>query len=243
MLSNSPARRRALPEQGKLDRWVRLRAAILGVLLVATISAMLIIDFLPSNRVILNVGDVASEAIFAPHDLSYESEILTEQAREANAASVQEIYDPPDASIARQQEVRARQILDYISSVRQDSYATLDQKTRWIAAIPDLNLSQSAIERMLNLTEAQWLEVRDETVRVLVRAMQGVDIKESAVANVRRLLPTLISLGMTGDQAAVVEAISGSLVTANTFYNAARTEEARQEARASVEPVKVTIRA
>jgi putative nucleotidyltransferase with HDIG domain len=228
-------------EPVNLDRASIARAVVLGVFLAASISAILLIDFLPSNQVILEPNEVSSLTILAPNDLTYESEILTEQARDAQAASVQDIFDPPDASVARQQEVRARQILDYISTVRQDPYASPEQQVEWIAAIPDLDLSPQVIETILALDEEEWQEVKGETVRVLVRAMQG-EIKESQVAAVRRSLPTLISLSMTGEQATVVEAIAGDLVTANTFYNAVRTDEAKQLAREDTEPVSVTVR-
>jgi putative nucleotidyltransferase with HDIG domain len=212
-----------------------------GVFLAVAISAVLLIDFLPSNQVILEPNEVSSLTILAPYDLTYESEIRTEQARDAQAASVQEIFDPPDASVARQQEVRARQILDFMSTVRQDPYASPEQQASWLAAIPDLDLPQGVIEIILALDEEEWQEVKDETVRVLVRAMQG-EIQESRVSEVRRSLSTLISLSMSGDQATVVEAIAGDLVTANTFYNAVRTDEARQQAREATEPVMVTVR-
>jgi len=241
MLNQAPGRRWAAVEPVIVDRMSTVRAVVLGVFLAVSVSAILLIDFLPSNQVILEPNEVSSLTILAPYDLTYESEILTEQARDAQAASVQDIYDPPAASVARKQEVRARQILDYMSTVRQDTYASPEQQTDWIAAIPDLDLSPQVIEIILALSEEEWQKVKDETVRVLVRAMQG-EIKESQVATVRRSLPTFISLSMTGDQATVVEAISGDLVTANTFYNAARTDEAKQLARADTEPVSVTIR-
>ena len=232
MLNQAPGRRWAAVEPVSLDRMSIVRAVLLGVLLAASISAILLIDFLPANQVILEPNEVSSLTILAPYDLTYESEILSKQARDAQAASVQDIFDPPDASVARKQEVRARQILDYISTVRQDPYASPEQQAEWIAVIPDLELSPQVIEIILALDEEEWQEVKDETVRVLVRAMQG-EIKESQVAAIRRSLPTLISLSMTGEQATVVEAIAGELVTANTFYNAARTDEAKQLARES----------
>ena len=241
MLNKAPGRRRSAADPISLDRLSLTRAVVSGVFLAAAISAVLLIDFLPSNQVILEPNEVSSLTILAPYDLTYESEIRTEQARDAEAASVQEIYDPPDPSVARQQEVRARQILDYMSSVRQDTYASPRQQASWLAAIPDLDLSLEVIEIVLALDEEEWLEVKDETVRVLVRAMQG-EIKESRVPEVRRSLSTLISLSMTSDQATVVEAIAGDLVTANTFYNAVRTDEARQQAREATEPVMVTVR-
>jgi putative nucleotidyltransferase with HDIG domain len=241
MLNDTTARRARPKRPVQLDRWSMVRAIVLGVLMAATIAAVLLIDFLPSNQVTLNVGDVSPEDILAPTDLTYESAIRTKQAQDAQAASVQDIYDRPDVAVARQQEVRARQILDYISTVRQDAYGSPTEKAAWIAAIPDLSLSPTVISQTLSLSESAWQEVRDETVRVLTRAMQG-EIRESQLAALRRTLPTLISHDLNDEQANVVQAISGGLVTANTFYNAARTEEARQKARDSTPPVSVTVR-
>ena len=242
MLS-APENRPSSPRSpiSSLDRWSIGRAIVLGIFLTAVTSAVLLTDFLPSNQVYLEVGDVSPEDILAPKDLSYESQIRTRQAQEAQAGSVPEIYDPPDTSVARQQEVLARRIMDYINAVRQDPYASPEDKAAWIAAIPDLELSPEVISQMLELSEEEWQVVREETVRVLLQAMQG-EIKESQVAAVRRRLPTLISYRLSDTQATVVEALAGGLVTANTFYNAARTEEARQEARQNTPPVTVTIR-
>jgi putative nucleotidyltransferase with HDIG domain len=228
------------------DRWSVIRGIVLGALLAIVISAVLLTDFLPSNQVTLNPGDVSPEDIRAPADLTYESEIRTRQAQDAQAASVQDIYDPPDASIARQQEVLAQQILEYINTVRLDPYASPEDKVSWIEAIPDVNLSGQAlspdvINQILALSEDDWQEVRDETVRVLRQAMQG-EIKEEQLGSVRRELPTYISLRLTDDQSDAVEALARGLVRANTFYNAARTEEARQQAREETPPVSVTIR-
>jgi hypothetical protein len=214
---------------------------IIGVLLAATIGAILLIDLLPSNRVLLDSGDVSPSDILAPADLTYESKIRTEAAQEAAAASVLEVFDPPDALVAREQEVRARQILDFIGSVRQDPHASTDDKAGWIAAIPDLDLPREVIGNILEMGEDDWQEVRTDVVRVLNGAMQG-EIRENQVTDVRRRLPTLISYALSNDQMIVVETIAGGLVKANTYFNAARTEEARQEARDSTPPVTVTIR-
>ena len=91
------------------------------------------------------------------------------------------------------------------------------------------------------MDEDEWQEVRTDVVRVLNGAMQG-EIRENQVADVRRRLPTLVSYALSDDQMIVVQTIAGGLVKANTYFNAARTEEARQEARDSTPPVTVTIR-
>jgi len=231
-------RRRKKPELGQSDV---ARAVLLGIFLTAATSIVLIINLLPSNQVSLNAGDVASADIAAPFDLTYESEIRTRQARDAEAASVSDIYDPPDPSIARQQEVRAKQILDYVGTVRQDPYASPQDKGLWLAAIPDLSLSTEVVVEILDMNDTEWQLVRDEVVRVLIQAMQG-EIRDTQVPAVRRRIPTLIGTSLSDEQAQVVEAIAGGLVTANIFFNAARTEEARQQARDSVQPMVLSIR-
>jgi putative nucleotidyltransferase with HDIG domain len=242
MLNDSRSRRGASRRRSSGEgRWNQVRAAVFGILLTAVISAVLLIDFLPSNRVTLNTGNVATENILAPYDLTYVSEIRSKQAQEAAASAVQETYDPPDPLVARQQEVLARSILDYMASVREDPYATPEQKARWIAAIPDLELEPEVIDQILALSPTVWQEVVDETVRVLLRAMQG-ELREDQVSALRRRLPTFISIRMTDEQASVVEAIAGGLVTANTFYNAALSEEAKEQARENTPPVEVAIR-
>ncbi len=238
---DSPQRRRRRPPRTGIDRWSVLRAVVLGILLAAAISGVLLVDFLPSQRVILEAGDVSRTEILAPYDLTYESAIRSRQAQDTGATSVADVYDQPDPSVARQQETRARQILDYISTVREDPYASGVQQVSWVAAIPDLDLPAGVITQAMTLEDEAWQETRDETVRVLARAMQG-EIRDDRLAAVRRTLPTLISHNLSAEQTAVVENIAGGLVTANAFYNAARTEELRQQARDSTAPVQWTIR-
>jgi len=212
----------------------------LGALLAAVTSAALLADLLPANQIPLNQNDISSALILAPVDLTYESKTRTLSAQEAAAASVQEIFDPPDTSVARQQEVRARQITDFIGSVRQDIHASAQDKQNWIAAIPDLTMAPETINNILSLNENDWQQVRQEIIRVLNGAMQG-EIRENQVNDVRRRLPTLMLYTLTDEEAGIVQAIAGGLVKPNTF-NAARTEEARQKAREATAPVTVKIR-
>ena len=241
MLTRSPRRRP--PSAGPLrsTRWITIRTIILGVLLTAVTGAVLLADLLPTNRVLLNQNDVSSNLILAPSDLTYESKTRTITAQEAAAASVQEVFDPPDASIARQQEVRARQITDFIGSVRQDPHASMQDKHAWLVAIPDLEMPPKVIDDILTLPEDDWQQAKGEILRVLTGAMQG-EIRETQVIDVRRRLPTLMIYTLTNQEAEIVRVIAGGLVKANTFFNAARTEEARQKAREATAPVTVTIR-
>ncbi len=194
-----------------------------------------------ANRLSLQVGDVAPVDILAPADVTYTSEVLTEQAREQAAAQVAPIYSPPDANITRQQMARLRQTLDFITSVRADAYATTEQKLADLAALQDLRLRRDTAEAILALSDEQWQTVQQECVNVLVQVMRGV-IREDRLEEARRSVPALVSLSLPEDQAAIVTEITQAFVAPNSLRDEERTQAARQAAREAVQPVEQTYR-
>src|SRR5450759_3723843 len=83
--------------------WRNIRVWILGALFATGTAAILILPLLATGQVNLNAGEVAAEDIRAPHSLNYESDILTNQARDDAERSVPTQYDPLDPRVARQQ--------------------------------------------------------------------------------------------------------------------------------------------
>ena len=80
-------------------------------------------------------GDVAAQDIQAPYTLDYVSDLLSTQARTDAIQNVPAIYLPSDPAIARRQIEKLRSTLNYISVVRNDNYATNEQKLDDIAKI------------------------------------------------------------------------------------------------------------
>ena len=78
--------------------WILFAFGLLGTVLALSLSS-----FENGSAVALQAGDVAARDVLAPHELSYESEVLTDQARTAAEQAVADIYDPPDSAIARLQ--------------------------------------------------------------------------------------------------------------------------------------------
>src|SRR5262245_35540371 len=72
----------------------------------------------------LSEGQVAPYDIVAPRQITYESQILTERTRERVAQNVPDQYDTPDGRVRRQQVGRAQEVVEYITIVRSDEYAT-----------------------------------------------------------------------------------------------------------------------
>ncbi len=218
-----------------------LRLALLGILFVALSSLILVVQVLPVNELEqLQVGDVAPTNVLAPKRVTYVSDVETEASRDRAEAAVPQTYDLPDARIARQQIARARQILDYFDSVRADNYATLEEKKELIGAVNDLVLTDEIISRLLTISDETWGVVKTETISVLDQARRA-EIRAKQLASTRRRLPTLLGLEVSDEAATVVVAIVEDLIKPNTFVNEQRTNEERQLARDSVQPVTVTI--
>lgn len=217
-----------------------LRAVLFGLAFALLTTLTLGFHLLPTARVTLDVGDVCPRDIRAPERKTFVSQIRTDEARARAEASVPDVYDTPDQSIARQQIARARQILDFIDSVRHDTYATDEERARWLSAIEDVTLSPTIIKQILDLSEEDWQAVKKEVIYVLDQAMRS-EIREGQLAEARRMIPALVSLDLSDTQVQIVVALGRDLIRPNTFYNAERTAEARQAARDAVPPVQRTI--
>jgi putative nucleotidyltransferase with HDIG domain len=239
-VANNANQRGSMPDKKAVAWRIALRAILSGLLFVLVVSSILIFQFLPVDRIILDEGDVSDSDIRAPHEITYVSQVLTEEARDRAAAAVQDIYDPPEARVARQQVTKARQILDYMDSVRQDPYARPEQQRQWIEAIPDLSISSAIIDQILNLSEENWQAVQAETISVVDQAMRE-EIREIQLDQARGRVSTLVNLTLSEVQADIVSELARDLIKPNSFYNAEKTDEAKQLAREGIQLVSRTI--
>ncbi|GAB4538596.1 MAG: HDIG domain-containing protein [Anaerolineae bacterium] len=217
-----------------------LRALLVGLLFVILSSLILVFPIpLISGDEQLKAGDVAQRDVLAPQRITYVSQIHTEQARAQAEAAVAEVYDPPNTQIARQQVARAREIFDYLESVRADSYASPDEKRQLVAAVEDLTLSENVLDILLNADGNTWSVIKSETISVLNQAMRA-EIRPNQLSAARRRVPTLLNLDVSDEAATVIVAIVNDLIQPNTFVNEERTNEERRLARESVQPFVVT---
>jgi putative nucleotidyltransferase with HDIG domain len=233
---------RPLEEPRQRISWrARLPGLLFGLLFAAAAILILTLRFSSADRFALQPNDVSPADIRAPRDQDYVSELLTEEARQSAEAAVPDEYDPPQVTIRPQQVARAREVLDYISSVRADSYASSEDQAAWIRAIPDVALSSQAISQTLALGDEGWLRVVSEVPLVVNRAMRE-EIREHQLPLARRRVETMIGLQveLSDAELEVVTALAKALLQPNSFYNAERTEAARLAAREAVEPIAVS---
>lgn len=198
--------------------------------------ALVIPQIAPLSAPSIQVGQVTPQDILAPQDITYQSEVLTEQNRDTAARTIPPIYTVADTSIARQQLENLRAALAYITSVRDDSFSTTEQKLADLAALENIHINQETATSILALSDSRWQAVQQEAIVVLEQVMRNT-IREDRLDDAQQNIPTMVSLSLPEDQAAIVVELVSAFVVPNSFYSETLTEDARQRARDAVEPV------
>lgn len=187
----------------------------------------------------LSIGDVAPQDVRAPHNLTYVSTLLTEKARLEAEHSVLPVYLPADPVISRKQIEKLRVVLYFIVDVRQDAFATMNEKLSDLSAITDIKLDSATARQVLELDDNQWQDTQQESLRVLEQIMRN-SIKEEQLPEIQRGVTTYISFALSDNQFNIVTQFITPLITANSFYSEELTNSARQTARDSISPVTIS---
>lgn len=219
-----------------LDRWYAVGLGILFALALGFLLAFQGAPELPR----LEVGKPSPRTILAPERVTYASALLTEQARVDAETQVKDVYDPPNAELARQQVQEAVRRFNYLDALRNDPYSSLEQKIEWARQIPTPTLSLAILTRTLTLDEPTFARVVSETVYVLDTTMRN-PIRPSDLSAEYARIPARISLAFSAEHAELIATWVQAFVCPNSFFNAGRTNEERARARARVSTVYRTI--
>ena len=222
------------PSAHNQGRFLKILILVLSGIL--AFFALILPDSFSRSAFPMEIGDVAVQDILAPYSLTFESEILTEAARQAAAGDVAPIYLPTDPSIGRRQVEQLRTVLYYMATVRQDNYATREEKISDIQAVDELNLSEDIIFQVLQINSDRWDAIENEATDVLEQIMRNT-LRESEIPAAKRNIPSLIDFSFPQDQASVVVELVQPFIVPNSLYSADQTESAIDEARQSVDPV------
>jgi putative nucleotidyltransferase with HDIG domain len=217
--------------------WAWVRLILLGLVLSGVAGLVMVHPLLPTGQVVLEVGGVAPQDIYAPNRVTYESAILTAEQEEKAAASVEPVYTSPDPALARQQFDRAREVFDYLGTVRADALATPAEQRGAILRVPELQgLSTESLDLLLGLSDASWDRVQQEAYRLIGEAMR-VEIREDRLAGVIQDLPNQVALDLSVDETAVAIVLVESFLVPNSFLDPDATAEAQARAYAEAGPV------
>jgi putative nucleotidyltransferase with HDIG domain len=211
------------------------------VLLGSALVALLLLP-LPFAQIELRVGQVAPRDIVASQSVTYESALLTQQARERAAQSIPDYYDAPEIWMRRQQVNLSRDLISQINLIRegmgQVDFAQVDEGIlipliERIQSLEGINISAGTARQILEMPQELWMPVAREIPILLDQAMQD-EIRESNLNAVRRRIPSMISSDLNEVQSEVVAELVRDLVRPNSFHNEIRTQEMREQARQSI---------
>ncbi|MCJ7696281.1 MAG: HDIG domain-containing protein [Anaerolineaceae bacterium] len=184
----------------------------------------------------LQIGEVATQEILAPYSYSYESEILTEIAKQEAAAKIEPIYLPADPGIGRHQIENLRTILYYITTIRQDIHGDIDQKLADLSAIQNVNFPEETSKYLLSTNDKVWEAIQLESTRLLEQVMRNT-IRPTSLPQVKNNIPSIVDYSFPEEQTAIIIDLVSPMVVPNSLYSAEQTVDAKNNAAASVEPV------
>jgi len=203
----------------------------------------MVLPLLPTGRVVLEEGGIAPQDIRAPRRVTYESAILRAEEQEHAASRVEPVYTLPDPALARQQLDRARQVLDYLGSVRADALASPAQQRGWILAVPELaDLPPETLDDLLALPDESWDRVQWEPLAVIDQAMRR-EVREGYLNDALEGVPALVRLDLSDEETAVTVALAQRFLVPNSFLDPVATAEAQARAREEVSSVLRTFEA
>ncbi len=213
--------------------WNTLLFVISSILIYAVIVLPISLRPTPS---LMEVGDVAMQDIHAPRSFSYISDYLTTRAKDEAEKSVVPIYLPPDPTITRNQIEGLQSALDYITSIRNDEFATKEQKVNDLTAVEVIDISSDLANTILDLSDDRWDAVKTESLYLLELVMRN-SIRDDQVPGVKRDLSAKVDFSFSDSESQLVSNIVSQLITANSLFSIERTNEQISSARDAVEPV------
>lgn len=184
----------------------------------------------------VNIGDVALQDIRAPRQFSYESEILTNQARDEAQKNVSPVYLPADPGISRKQIEKLRNILNYINTVRADAFATPTQKIADIQSITDINFPNLTAKAIIEAEDNNWDSIQQESLLLLEQVMR-TPIRDDQVSSMRRNLYPQISFDFDEREAGLIAEIVSQLIVPNSLFSNELTNEMIEDVRSNISPI------
>jgi putative nucleotidyltransferase with HDIG domain len=209
---------------------------ILTVLLTLVFSANLVVG----SQVDVIVGEPAGQNIYAESSIRYDSEVLTEQAREQARQSVPDIYTGININVLRNQDSVANEVFSFIDTVRADALADQATKITYLTAIESLQISAAMAEQILNLSQSGWTTVKNDVLRILEDVMRD-EIRDTNLEAQRQSVNTRISITLDEVQEELVTNLAAQLIVPNSFLDEEATEAERTAQAEAVEPEEVRI--
>lgn len=221
----------------RLEQWMLW---VMGAILTLGVTAVLSLSFLRGNQVDVQLGAPSAQRVTSNKDQAYTSSWLTEQARDAAASRVTDVYTPIDRDIGRNQIALLRSVFGFITTVREDRLASREWKQAALLGISVVQIEPAVVDLLIDLSPDGLVQVEEEAVAIIDELMRR-EIRDNRPQEIAEAVQSAIRFGVSGKQETILTALVPQLIVPNTFYDQVATEQARLQARANVPSVERTI--
>ncbi len=213
--------------------------AALFALLVAIPAAALVVPLWPADES-LQAGDRAPRDLVARRDAQYESQVLTERAREEAAAAVTPVLLAPDPAVRIEQQEALQDALEEVRTVRQrGDLATQQDKLNVLLSLPSVStVGQSGLIALLGLSSDQFAALEVLTLESLSDLLSGPIQEATPVTPLAdQLLAGLSPPLATAPEQTAFRELLRAFAAPNTQVDEVSTEQLRDDARRNAPPV------
>lgn len=212
----------------------RTSAALFGLIIAAATVTLVVPLFRFQGD--LKEGDIASRTFAAAHDAQFQSESLTDAAREDAARAVPEVALPVDQTVADGQVARAARYLDQVEVVVSRTDENAQRKQELIAALntprPLTNEERAALQSL----GPAGVQALSSLVEKALDDLMSVPLREAQIDQQVRDKVGLVPVSTAQEGAALLGVLRA--FTVPTFrLDEAETAKKRDQARQEVAPV------
>lgn len=208
------------------------------LLLMVTIGAV-IVPWGTIGGTNLAVGAVANTTFKAPRTLTYVSDVRTQERRDEAANDDRLRVPKRNTTLVTAQQTQLESDIRKIADLRNANSASLDDRIRAVqGVIPDL--ANDDARQLLLLDATNWDIVTVAARRLLEETMaQTITIEQ--LAQIKDMLPNRVDSAINGTDRSAAVALARPYVKSNQTEDVEATARNRDQARAAVKPVTVTV--
>lgn len=206
---------------------------------VALLTILLVVVLFPilPSRLHVHEGDIASQTIRAPHEFSYNSDVLRRQLQSQAVSAVPQAYSY-DVSVKNTQLAKLTDLTNALSAVRSDTTLTPQQRLDAIISRGS-GLTADQATQIAAFSAADWTATVGEAQHLLGTVLED-PFAQSDVPTRRASLANRVSAGISSMQGDIAVALVRNLIVATEGVDQAATQKAQDQAAASVSPQRVT---
>ena len=210
---------------------------IIYSLMLALITSAVIFPWQKEQSQIV-IGEPAAYTIISPTSLEYNSELLTNNRRQAAAAAVEDIYvlnpDVRDSQVSL-----LNKQLNNIDKIRSDNISAISVKESATNSLKIKELSNTSISSIVLMSDDEWDMIKDESKNILTKILTGSISLEEA-ENIKTRIDTYISSQFLKDNKIIVTELVRSFIQPTLIVDQERTTLLKEQAKA-MQPVELII--